>query len=332
MHLRDLLPGFARHLAARAAAPRTIASYTRTVGAFFDALGDEPVSHGGVEQFLSRVGTHGRPLGASTKRGELMALRAFFRFASREAAVVDPTDGIVVKRERRPAAAVVMPDEIGPMFEAAARSSEPRRDSLVVALLFVLGLRLHEVVTLDVAQVDLDARVLRRVRGKGGVVSSFPLPERLAAFAAAWLRVRALHGHDEGPLFPTRRPSSSRTGRLSLRSVQRIVARLARDAGLGRAIGPHALRHGCATAAISLGIDVPTTAAVMRHVNISTTNTYTHIANDDRRVPLERLAQLIPAATVPTSERLRSPAPVDRAAPAGGQDAPENKGLDVHPL
>lgn len=301
MDLPSLLPGFRHHLAARAAAPRTIASYLRTVEAFLDVLGATKPSHGEVERFLARTGASGRVLAASTKRGELMALRAFFRFAARDGAVVDVTDGIVMKRERRDRpAAVVMPDEIGPIFEAAARTPDRQRDTAIVALAYVLGLRVHELVTLDVGQIDLDAKVLREVRGKGGTVTTFPLPDELVTILRDWLRVRAMTANGASPLFPTARPSSSRSGRLSIRSVQRLVGQLAREAGLERPIGPHALRHGCGTAAMHLGVDLGAASKVLRHANLATTSVYVHVAEDGRREPLARLASLIPRSIIGT--------------------------------
>jgi len=327
MDLRSLVAGFRQHLAARAAASRTIVSYLRTVEAFLGVLDGEAASHGHLERFLAREGARGQLLAASTKRGELMALRAFFRFASREGEVSDVTSGIIVKRERRERPpAVVMPEEIGPLFEAASRSMDRLRNTSVCALLFVLGLRVHEVVALDVNQLDLAAATLRRVRGKGGTITDFPLPYELVAILGDWLRVRAMTTNGSMPLFPTARPSSSTTGRLSIRSMQRLVQQLARDAGLERAIGPHALRHACGTAAIRLGIDVGTTARVMRHANIATTSVYVHVAEDGRREPLARLASLIPRTVVPRAN--------DEAAgtPQNHPGKQSRGGLDIQPL
>lgn len=303
MDLRALLPDFARHLSARAAASRTIVSYTRTVEALLCVLGDQPPGRSAVEAFLSRPTIDGDPRAASTKRAELMALRAFFQLALREHGVADATDGIAIGRGTRVEPRVAIPADIPRLFNAAERSTERARDLAVLGLLFVLGMRVHEVAQLDAAQVDPVAHMLWRVRGKGGTVTDLPLPARLEDLLGAWLRRRLMDGHDDsGPLFPTARPSSSRTGRLSIRSLQRLVARLCVEAELGRQLGPHALRHGCATAAIVLGIDVPTVAAALRHSSIATTQGYVHLASDARRTAFERISSLIPKAS--TSEVL----------------------------
>lgn len=300
--MRAQLPAFVQHLKARAAATRTIASYERTVRQFLDQL-EEPSTSGEIEAFLARPRRDGKPRGASTKRAELMALRSFFRFVARDGAIVDPTHGITVKRERSEAPPVAMPADVPLLFEAAARSSAPARNIAILGLLHVLGLRVHELAGLNVEQVDLVARVLRRVRGKGGVVVDFPLPHVLVAILERWLLERAMLGHARGagPLFPTARPATSRTGRLSIRSLQRFVGRLAADAGLGRSLGPHALRHGCATAAVSVGVELPVIAEVMRHASLVTTQGYVHLAKDARRDAVEKIATLIPEAVVPTT-------------------------------
>lgn len=308
MHLRALLPDFARHLAARGAATRTTASYTRTLEAFFEHLGQRLPAPPTVEAFLARPGRRVEARSSSTKRAELIALRAFFAFASPQDAA-DPTDGIAIRRGARTEPVVAMPADIPRLFDAAARSAEGPRDLALLGLFFVLGLRLHEVVQLDVEQVDLVARVLWRVCGKGGVVVDLPIPARLETLLAAWLRVRAMRGHpDSGPLFPTARPTSSRTGRLSARSLQRAVGRLCSAAGLAKQLGPHALRHGCATAAISLGVDVPTTAAALRHSSIATTQAYVHLAGDARRCAYDRISSLIPPSIGSPAAPAASPA------------------------
>lgn len=325
MNLRALVPAFATHLRARSAAVRTLASYERTVLAFLDVAGAAAATRADVERFLARPRADGSPRAASTKRAELMALRAFFRFVD---TATDPTAGLRIKRERRAEPSVVMPVEVAPLFEAAACSAAPKRSVLVVGLLVVLGLRVHELALLEVRHIDLVAAMLRNVRRKGGVVSNIPLPEPLVALVREWLRERTMMGHGDGALFPTARPSASRTGHLSVRSLQRLVNRLAADAGLGRRLGPHALRHGCATAAISLGIDVPTTAECLEHRSIATTQTYVHLARDARRAAFERLATLIPPAVLPAgvlpSSEPRNPS---GNPPDDGVLAP----VDIHP-
>lgn len=327
MDLRALLPAFRAHLSARGAAIRTLTAYGSTTEAFLAELGRRAAGRADVEAFLARARRDGRPRAAATKRAELLALRAFFRFAARDGALLDPTDGIDVKRERRAPPAVAMPADITPLFEAASRSVAPRRNTAILGLAFVLGLRVSELVGLDVEQLDVAASTLRRVRGKGGTIVDFPLPSAAVALLSEWLRERTMLGHgSEGPLFPTARPSSSRSGRLSIRSVQRLVVRLAVNAGLGRSIGPHALRHGCATAAISLGIDVPTTAELLRHASLLTTQTYVHLARDARREALEKVASLIPRSVLPVETR--------EARNSSGNAPTEGVGVpvDIHPV
>lgn len=331
--MRAHLPAFVQHLTARAAASRTIESYERTVRQFLDQLEEHPSTcgPGDVEAFLARPRQDGKPRAASTKRAELMALRAFFRFVARDGAVVDATHGISVKRERREAAPVAMPADVPLLFEAAARSSSPSRNIAILGLLHVLGLRVHELVALDVEHVDLMAKALRRVRGKGGTVVDFPLPTVLVAILARWLRDRAMLGHVPtiGPLFPTARPTTSRTGRLSVRSLQRLVSRLARDAGITQSLGPHALRHGTATAAIFLGVDVPATAELMRHASIVTTQGYIHALKDGRRDAVEKIASLIPNSVIPTPASAPSE---PRNHNATDRERGGSTPLDVQPL
>lgn len=135
-------------------------------------------------------------------------------------------------------------------------------------------------------------------------------------------------GYDEGPLFPTARPSSSATGRFSIRSLQRLVNRLAEHAGLGRRLGPHALRHGCATAAIMAGVDLPTVQRAMRHENLATTSLYSHVAHDARRDAFEHVAALIPRTLLPLEH---SPAQGTRNPSGSRADGGAQAPVDIHP-
>jgi len=340
MKLRALLPAFRQHLAAHDAAPRTIASYTRTVEAFLASADGGGTSRAEVEAFLGRESTRGGRLASTTKRGELMGLRAFFRYASREAGASDPTDGITIPRERRAAPRFAAPAQVPKLFRAAAESDEPARNLALLGLFFVLGLRVHEVAQLRVEQIDLDTHMLWRVRGKGGSVVDLPVPPKLEVLLAGWLRVRTMRGHAAtGPLFPTARPSTSRTGHLSIRSLQRLVNRLSQAAGLATVLGPHALRHGHGTASIAVDNDVPTTSSMMRHASIATTQIYVHLSGDAQRTGYERVSGLIPPEVLPSDATpnpdLRPDNHVESRMPPKLNDSGTSRGaqgaVDIHP-
>ena len=156
-----------------------------------------------------------------------------------------------------------------------------RRDRAILELFYASGLRLSELVDLDLQDVNLSGRVVR-VRGKGG-------KERLVPFnrsTADALRAVMADGRVSGPDGPgLHRPRNRRFplflnlrgGRLTTRSVDRIVRLYVRRAGLGQTVSPHALRHTFATHLLQAGADLRAIQELLGHANLSTTQRYTHL-------------------------------------------------------
>jgi integrase/recombinase XerC len=160
-----------------------------------------------------------------------------------------------------------------------------RRDRAILELFYASGLRLSELVDLDVEAVNLAGRVAR-VHGKGG-------KERLVPFnTATSTAIRAMMADRRG-LEVTSPPSTARTdrhrrrrqalflnlrgGRLSTRSVDRIVRRYVRQAAIAQGISPHALRHTFATHLLQAGADLRTIQELLGHARLGTTQRYTHL-------------------------------------------------------
>jgi integrase/recombinase XerC len=161
-----------------------------------------------------------------------------------------------------------------------------RRDQAILELFYASGLRLSELVDLDLGDVNLSGRIAR-VRGKGG-------KERLAPFnrvAADALR-RMLQDARTAPAAPSASRASRavkhaarrqplfvnlRGGRLTTRSVDRIVRRYVREAAIQQGISPHALRHTFATHLLQAGADLRAIQELLGHARLTTTQRYTHL-------------------------------------------------------
>lgn len=287
----EILGAFERHMVAQAARPQTITTYLRIVRGFLTSLGDRSSDaiRDDVAIFLARPRNTNAPASTSTRNLELVALRAFFR--SRNGS--DPTDGFPLKRPDRHDPAVPSTGELHALFEAASADRAPPRALAQLALLFQAGLRVHELVGLDVEQVDLEAATLLDVAGKGGSRIEVPLGPEAAMLVAAWI---AKHPTGSGPLFPSCSPKPTRA---SVRSVQRLLERLRRAAGLAKRITPHGLRHATATEAIGRGVSLPATAALMRHARVETTMGYVALASTARREAAAKIGAAIPRSVLP---------------------------------
>lgn len=320
--MREHLPAFLRHLADRS--PRTAATYSAITEAFFAYVETNSAARSptraDVEAFLARPRKDGGRRSAAGRNQELAALRAFGKFAMRELGWPSlPTDGVPFLREPPRDPAVLTAPELRQIFTAAAEEPSAWRRSRNLALVAILsqaGLRVHEVVALDLAQVDIPSATLVAVLGKGGTVHDLPLNAASLALVLEYITRRAEHA-------PANQPALfvSREGRLSVRAVQSIVAGLRKRVGSAKKISPHTFRHSAATLALTMGSDLSTVAELLRHSDLNTTRRYLHLVDERRREAVRRLAAAIPPELVPGPALPASdPAEVE-ANPKHGLDA-----------
>jgi integrase/recombinase XerC len=224
---------------------------------------------------------------------KLSALRTFSRYLRREGWIQgDPVSLAAAPKREQKVPAHLSVDEMSTLLDVPD-SSEPlgRRDRAILELFYASGLRLSELVGLEVEDVNLSARMVR-VMGKGGKERIVPFNDKTRASLAAWLKDRAVLRNsqlptpnsqkgrprarmakaDADPLFVNFRGS-----RLTGRSVQRLVARYVSLCSTRFGISPHALRHSFATHLLERGADLRAIQELLGHVQLSTTQRYTHV-------------------------------------------------------
>lgn len=300
--MRGHIEAFTQYLAGHRSA-RTARNYAAILQSFIDAIGIPPRAwpplRSDIEAFLARPRRDGRRRSIAGRNQELAALRAFAKFALREfTAQLDPTDGIPFLRESPRDPAVLSAAEVRGLFTAAARNPAPTAracDLAMVAVLSQCGLRVHELVGLDLGQVDVQSATLVAVHGKGGTIHDVPLNAPALALVQAWVAERAAQAAaGERALFV-----SSRGTRVSIRSVQRFVERLRAAVGTKKKVTPHTFRHSAATLALTFGSDLSTVADLLRHTDLNTTRRYLHLVDVRRREAVRRLGAAVPEAVVP---------------------------------
>jgi integrase/recombinase XerC len=275
---------FDLHLRAeRGFSTHTVRAYRADVAQLAESVGavsPAKVGASDVRRFLSE--RHATDA-ASSRGRKLAALRSFFRFLVREGVrAADPTTGMPAprapKRLPRPLAvddcAVLMD---APCEEASVGPAE-RRDRAMAELLYGAGLRVGELVSLDVRDVDLALGEVR-VQGKGGKERVVPLPEASRTALAAWLDPRRRPGVRSEPLFVALRARRGEAPRrLDVRDVRRRLARRALGAGLLDRVHPHRLRHSYATHLLDMGADLRAIQELLGHASLSTTQKYTAVS------------------------------------------------------
>jgi integrase/recombinase XerC len=266
----DVLTAYGAHLeTARHASPHTVRAYLSDLRQFVTFAGRvDAVRPETIRRWLRTLdGTRDR---TSIAR-KLAAVRGLFRFLVDTARLaVDPTTGIATPKQRRKLPAHLTLDDVDRLLSTPPADGElGLRDRAILELLYSSGLRVSELTGLDWEHVDADAGLVR-VLGKGRkervVPVGRPALRALEAYRAA-ARVAAT-----GPVF-----RNARGGRLTSRSVARLMERHVLVSGSATKATPHALRHTFATHLLGAGADLRAIQELLGHASLSTTQRYTHV-------------------------------------------------------
>lgn len=287
MSLAAGLEEWERHLVdERDVSPHTRKAYLDDVGRFLAFLsgfaGRDPaaveageVDALAVRSWLAALRAEGHARTSIVRR--LSALRSFFTFLQREGLVEgNPARGVATPRTEKSLPVSLSVPEAAAVVEAPAPDTDlGLRDRALLELLYATGLRVSELVGLSLPDVDLPGRQVRTV-GKGRKERIVPFGEKAAEALAAWLpaRLALLRGRRVRgePLF-----LNARGGRLTDRSVRRVLDQALAAAEVARHASPHALRHSFATHLLSAGADLRTIQELLGHASLATTQKYTHL-------------------------------------------------------
>jgi len=275
---RDWLGRFARHLATeRRLSAHTVSAYGEDLAALAtwcetQGLADWcDVDSARVRSFAAR--SHAGGLAPRSVQRRLSAVRSFYRFLIREGAVKgNPAVDVRAPKSARRLPQTLDADQMGRLLEVTVETPLDARDAAIMELLYSSGLRLAELVSLDLAQLDLADRTVR-VLGKGSKTRIVPVGTKALTALRAWLTERAgLASPETQALFVGRNGR-----RLGARAVQLRVASMARRQGLPMAVHPHLFRHSFATHLLESSQDLRGVQELLGHADIGTTQVYTHL-------------------------------------------------------
>jgi integrase/recombinase XerC len=275
---RRWIDGYLRHLGKeRRLSPHTASNYARDIGALVEFL-----ERGNVTEWKRIDSQHVRVFAARAHAGglsprsvqrRLSAVRSFFNYLVREGVIAsNPAVDI-----RAPKAAKRLPgtldvDQIAQLLQIPGDDALAVRDRAIMELFYSSGLRLAELVGVDLTSIDLADRTVR-VLGKGAKTRIVPVGRKACEAIRAWLKERAaLAGMDETALFVGRNGD-----RLKPRAIQLRIAQWARRAGLPARVYPHLFRHSFATHLLESSKDLRGVQELLGHADISTTQVYTHL-------------------------------------------------------
>ena len=223
-----------------------------------------------VRSFATRSRRKG--LGAASLALRLSALRSFFDWmVSQGELPANPAKGVAAPKAPRHLPKNIDVDDVNRLLDIDLNDPLAVRDRAMLEVMYGAGLRLSELVGLDIKHLDLDTGEVW-VLGKGSKERRLPIGRNAVAWIEHWLDLRGLFGGDDDALF------LSKLGkRISARNVQKRFAEWGIKQGLNSHVNPHKLRHSFATHMLESSGDLRGVQELLGHANLSTTQIYTHL-------------------------------------------------------
>ena len=250
-----------------------------------DQLDWRRVDHLTVRAYISHLAR--RKMSRTSTARHLSALRSFFKYLMREGAVEkNPARAVATPKREKQLPSVMQPADVALLIEQPdVELPLGIRDRAWMELLYASGLRISELVGIDLDDIELHARLVK-VRGKGSKERIVPFGRKAEAAVRAYLPVRAnlVHEGEEPALFVNYRGE-----RITTRSVRRLFDGYLRKASLRAGISPHTMRHSFATHLLNSGADLRAIQELLGHASLSTTQKYTHL-NDWQLIEVYRKA------------------------------------------
>lgn len=277
-----IVDSFLEHLEwERNLSPATLRAYRREIRSFVAFVLDEfvfedpgRVTPAAVRAYLAHL--HSRELQPNSIGRALAALRTYFRFLVSEGLIeASPADAVPHPHDVKRTPEIADRYAIEELLDSFPDTPAGRRDQAAVELLYAAGLRVGELVALDLGDLELGQRLIR-VRGKGRKERLVPFGRPAAQAIEAYLPERSrwrkgLANEDE-PLFV-----NQRGGRLSDRSIRRQLDQAVRRTADLNHLHPHALRHAFATHLLEAGMDLRAIQELLGHSSLATTQLYTKV-------------------------------------------------------
>jgi integrase/recombinase XerC len=276
--LRDPIDAYLRYLRTeRRTSAHTVDNYARDLARLHSFCAEERLDDWSrleptqLRVWIARL--HRQGLSGRSIQRWLSATRSFYRYLLREGCVArNPASGIPAPKAPKRLPKVLSADEAARLVAIQGDDPMMRRDRALLELFYSSGLRLSELIGLDLNDLDL-AEGLVRVTGKGAKVRIVPVGTPARAALAEWLAERARFV----PAEATAVFVDAEGRRVKARAVQRRLALWARRQGLTQPVHPHMLRHSFATHLLESSGDLRAVQELLGHANISTTQVYTHL-------------------------------------------------------
>ena len=278
--MRQFIPQFQSYLKSeRNLSPNSVLAYSRDISQFVSyvaskgSLYDSPerIDYPFARNYLRSLEVS--RLSRKSLARKISSCRAFFNFLLREGRIkLNPFEHLLTPKLGKRLPTFLYPEEVIQLLQAPdLKKPEGRRDLAIMELIYASGMRVSEVALLKPSDIDLaNGEVL--VHGKGN-------KERIVLIGSK--AIRALKELKNSQTSPSDRLFSGRRGtKLTTRSIERMIAKYTKKAGISKKVTPHTLRHSFATHLLGGGADLKVVQELLGHSSLSTTQIYTHITKE----------------------------------------------------
>ncbi|MBW1892352.1 MAG: tyrosine recombinase XerC [Deltaproteobacteria bacterium] len=223
---------------------------------------------------------HGKKNRKSSIARKLSSIRSFLKYLVKTGNLDEnPADSVLTPKQEKPIPSYLTVDDIFRLLDSMASDSLlGMRNRAIFEMLYSTGIRVSELVGLNIPNIDFNQKIVR-VLGKGNKERIVPMGSKAAEAVVGYRSKLAAVSNkmpdEEGPVF-----LNKNRGRLSARSVRRILEKMIRECGLTTPISPHGIRHTFATHMLDAGADLREVQELLGHKSLSTTQRYTHVTID----------------------------------------------------
>lgn len=263
--------------------PHTIVNYERDLQEFAAVAGREidvkDIDAHVIRNYVYSLNIKNK---SSSVARKLSALRSFFKFLEQEGLIVhNPMGSITMPKQEQHIPVFLSVDEVFALLECpGVEETFGARDRAMLELLYSTGMRVSELVSCNMANLDFDSEMVR-VRGKGNRERLIPVGKPAVKALREYFIQRDMQVKkrlQQGKKFDGEAVFlNSRCSRLTTRSVERLIAEYGSKAGIDKPVTPHVLRHSFATHLLEMGADMRSVQELLGHASLSTTQKYTHL-------------------------------------------------------
>jgi integrase/recombinase XerD len=287
--MKDSIENFLHYLAVeKGYSEHTISAYRNDLSGLIEFMSSQGISSWAAVDRQNMLGymlnLKERGYVATTVARKVAAARSFFGFMVAEGQIKnDPTENMSSPSVGKALPKPIPLEQVRLLLEQPTKlsSAEAKRDAAMLELLYASGMRISELVALNIGDVNTEGNYFVRCFGKGRKERIVPLYEKIATTVKNYIaedRPKLAHGKSETALF-----LNARGDRITRQGFWQKLKEYAKSAGLSSQISPHTLRHSFATHMLSGGADLRSVQELLGHANISTTQVYTHLTTDQVR-------------------------------------------------